>query len=356
MHTDAENDYDEPTGKHRKRPTPQQQRRRRWPAITIFVSFLALAVVLPFILSAGHVKDTSVLSSSFTLGGSVKSSEPLPVSYELAKKDSFGFFTDIDDKHWKRMQKASQREVLFRRPKSPEKDSEMGALWMLENVDPIFTCLHQRRIGGRGDGAKWVCDPHRLAEKEDCLIYSIGSAGQYQFEDGLISFLGKPHCEIHVFDPNRSYARNKDPEKKNIHYHNWGLRSSYRESPTFGNGYIFKSALDIVRDLGHEGRRIDIFKIDCEGCEWTTYKDWLNSKLDIRQILIETHISTHREDVPVNRFFREFVERGFLPFSKEANTHPNARPVGTLFEYGFVRLNPDFLGADYFTKSASKKR
>ena len=49
----------------------------------------------------------------------------------------------------------------------------------------------------------------------------------------------------------------------------------------------YMSMQETVKELGHENRVIDILKIDCEGCEWFTYKDWL--EFDIRQILVETH-------------------------------------------------------------------
>jgi hypothetical protein len=100
---------------------------------------------------------------------------------------------------------------------------------------------------------------------------------------------------------------------------------------------------ETLEQLGHTDRRIDLFKIDCEGCEWTSYKDWINESVDIRQIQIEVHASTRRpQDVPVSGFFQDLFDRGFVPFSKEANTHPAASPRGTLFEYGFIRLDKSF--------------
>jgi hypothetical protein len=51
----------------------------------------------------------------------------------------------------------------------------------------------------------------------------------------------------------------------------------------------FQTMEETVRKLGHAGRTIDLFKIDCEGCEWYTYKDWFQAGVDIRQVLVEVH-------------------------------------------------------------------
>ena len=97
-----------------------------------------------------------------------------------------------------------------------------------------------------------------------CLIYSIGSNGNYVFEGGLVDIIG-PICEIHVFDPG-SFER-PDKWADNIVYHPWGLVSSYDIYPTAREGEYY-SFQEIQRLLGHENRTVDIFKIDCEGCEW----------------------------------------------------------------------------------------
>lgn len=259
-----------------------------------------------------------------------------------AKYDSYGFFTDISDKNWELMKANARSEPLFLNISHPEHGSQNGAIWMMENFDPIFNCLHAKRIGGRGDGGKWVCDPHRLRGKKDCLVYSVGSRGEYKFEDGLIDFLGdKRQCEIHVFDPDPKFDReiNKD---KNIVYHSFGLKSSYRASRTWG-GLEFRTIFEVLHLLGHENRRIDIFKVDCEGCEWTDYKDWLDKRVDVRQLLLETHMTVRQENTTTSELFEAFIDHGFIPFAKEANTHPAAKPPGHLFEYGFVRLRASFL-------------
>jgi len=63
------------------------------------------------------------------------------------------------------------------------------------------------------DGAKWVCDPHRIAKKKDCLVYSVGSFGNTVFERGVKSEIGE-HCEVHTFDVEPSNARNGDFKSK----------------------------------------------------------------------------------------------------------------------------------------------
>jgi Methyltransferase domain len=177
-----------------------------------------------------------------------------------------------------------------------------------------------------------MCDPHRLvqqskrrmeqyqkegrlinrtADKEihsGCLIYSVGSNGNFQFEEGFQNtFPGA--CEIHTFDfTNFSQSV---PPNKNIFFHQWGLKSSYEEDKDKDEvlkANPFKTFQETILELGHEGRPIDVFKIDCEGCEWSTYKDWLAA--DLRQILVEVH---HAPSIAQN-FFSDLQRAGYVTF------------------------------------------
>ena len=133
-----------------------------------------------------------------------------------------------------------------------------------------------------------VCDPHRLERishdrklkqsrdgdindgSAGCLVYSIGSNGDFQFETGLQNLLGDRYdtCEIHIFD--MGDFEGKMPKGLNMHYHQWGLQkhSSTKEfdpSAEIEKGKEFYSLAETVQLLGHENREaIDIFKIDCE--------------------------------------------------------------------------------------------
>mmetsp|Transcript_10448 Transcript_10448/g.14961 ORF Transcript_10448/g.14961 Transcript_10448/m.14961 type:complete len:196 (-) Transcript_10448:205-792(-) len=191
-----------------------------------------------------------------------------------------------------------------------------------------------------GEGHKWVCDPHRL--RQDCLVYSFGSNGNFRFEHHLSQLA--PHCEIHVFDP--TDFRQKMGSLK-AHYHAWGLKPSYstdrskvyeKFSRRFENnldGLEFKTLHESVRELGHEGRRIDIFKIDCEGCEWRTYEDWIKGGVDLRQVFIEVH-----NFPPIaNKMFEDIHDEGFVIFHKEPNIQWGG---GNCVEFSFLRLHKDF--------------
>jgi hypothetical protein len=71
-------------------------------------------------------------------------------------------------------------------------------------------------------------------------------------------------CEIHIFDPNNFEVLGL--EAKNMYYHQWSLTSNDPSYKVNRDGYY--SLQEIQERLGHEGHTIDIFKIDCEGCEW----------------------------------------------------------------------------------------
>jgi hypothetical protein len=153
----------------------------------------------------------------------------------------------------------------------------------------FFTCPSLEKIGGLGDGPKWMCDIYRLAgqvkrrrqqaEKQSnydpdakhCLIYSIGSHdGNYKFEDGIVDSLGQL-CEIHVFDMG-DFDRGAKNTNRGITFHKWGLVSSYssvnNKATQLGNNITTHTFQEMKKLLGHEDRTLDVLKIDCEGCEW----------------------------------------------------------------------------------------
>ena len=143
--------------------------------------------------------------------------------YDLAIKQSFGFFDYIADEDWKFRQRLAQTRQDHPLDGPSTGGSQQSKLWYLNHYYPSFTCPHTVRVGREpGDGPKFICDPHRLVEvakkrNDTCLIYSIGSKGRFEFENGLVEFTASD-CEIHVIDPG-NYAR---ITPKNMIYHKWG--------------------------------------------------------------------------------------------------------------------------------------
>lgn len=134
---------------------------------------------------------------------------------------------------------------------------------------------------------------------------------------------------------------------KNANFYVHGLKPSYpswenqtqtitgAQRGTFGR--VFRRRLRTLQELrtimGHDGRVVDVFKIDCEGCEWKTYLDWL--QIDMRQLLIEFH------DVPGagNEIMQHLHDEGYVIFHKEANAEFAG---GNCVEYSMLRLSKNF--------------
>lgn len=258
-----------------------------------------------------------------------------------ASSESYGFFNDVTADDWRRMKDRVKNRRNHYNPALPTKFMDSPMAWYQNNFEPDFTCAHERRVGGMGDGPKWVCDPHRLggytkARKldggNDCLVYSVGSQGNFEFEIGLQKSINEHRdddvkCEIHVFDP-EDYS-GESPE--GIFFHPWGLESSAKKDKESN----YKSFQETVAALGHEGRFVDIFKIDCEGCEWRIYKDLLSTNVSLMQILVEVH-STPPAAID---FFETLQSAGYVTFHKEPNIMFGG---GSCQEYAMVKLAPSF--------------
>lgn len=300
--------------------------------------------------------------------------------YSVAYYQSYGFFDDISTDEWQRLRSIAKSSGMISAPRTsfdPHYDGndDDDTFWNAmpsnffygNNYDPNFSCRSEVRVGGLGDGPKYVCDPHRIpraatlnwrmlegsdSEKRRCLVYSIGCGGNVKFEVGLQELLGTNRCEIHVFDGN-DYAATV-PKHMDIHFHNWGLRRD--RGPNTNDDYSpdenmafplsrsldsmkYRSLSQTMKILGHTGEVLDILKIDCEGCEWKSAMDWLgeSSVPPPRQVLIEVH----RSPAPFARnWFDEMKKFGYVIFHKEPNL-PGC-PRGDCIEYGFLKLHPDF--------------
>jgi Methyltransferase domain len=246
-------------------------------------------------------------------GGASDVMMTVPHSSSLAHEQSFGYFDDVTDENWRQRQRRACAHKHYRSEAVHHvKDDTDPSRWYMLNYFPLFSCPNQERVGGAGDGAKWVCDPLRLKKQQKttkeettnevsarqapkvtaydatpqkavalpapdadssnnnnkCLVYSVGCSGNYDFEDGLVDLLGAGTCEIHVFDLSQDYTRPGDAHTNDIHFHYWGLKSSYDKSGLSAK-YTYKTLQETMQELGHTGRTVDLFKIDCEGCTCT---------------------------------------------------------------------------------------
>jgi hypothetical protein len=263
--------------------------------------------------------------------------------FKLAHDQSFGFFNDIPSSYWKRYQQIVSEYKKHKNPDNPIlsfRRSRKIQLFYQDNYEPNFSCAFERRVGQLGDGGKWICDPHRLKERMEgeqknndssssskCLVYSIGSNNDFSFETDFQQRFGGNGdlCELHIFDFG-DYESNM-PKGLNMHYHQFGL----------GDGDGLHTLAETIKLLGHEDRAgIDVFKIDCEWCEWDLIGDFIDPSIPkIKQLLVETHGVPEKKILP---FFDGLLDNGYVMFHKEANIIDTGRCV----EFGFLKLDKSF--------------
>jgi len=260
--------------------------------------------------------------------------------FTLAKSESLDFFDDVPSKHWELLkEKVAWQSPNYNSWALPHQDAngkERGdrrykkyGMFYQNHYEPDFVCQHERRIGKIGDGGKWICDPHRISKQESCLVYSVGSNNDFSFEESVIKEIGK-HCEIHTFDFGNYAEGAKQASERSggvIHYHKTFLGSD--KPPKY------KSLATVVKELGHQGRTVDIFKIDCEKCEWSTSNEWFDhSGITLRQIQVELH-GADLQLTP--KFFDLIYKNNYVITHKEANI-----AYGGAIEYALLKLSPKF--------------
>lgn len=144
---------------------------------------------------------------------------------------------------------------------------------------PIITCPPSRpikRYGGTSDGSKLLCDVTEKLQREGCVIYSLGSNGDYSFER---SMLKETRCQIHTFDCTYANGTSQDPSRH--HYHHWCLGGRQ-----IGDQY--RSWDNITASLQHTS--VDLLKMDIEGYEYDVLSSWRPGSVLPDDLSVEFHV------------------------------------------------------------------
>jgi hypothetical protein len=181
------------------------------------------------------------------------------------------------------------------------------------------------------DGGKWLCDLPALAGAEGCVVYSLGSNGQFEFE---LEMVARTPCTVHTFDCTLNETTLVLPSSPRIHFH--ALCAG--EGRTGDSRYQSLAAL--AAGLGHS--KVDLLKMDIEGFEYrvveSLYKDVLQGVTGAEQLLplqisLEVHTQSRVESFPelpwgrapglsaveLDAFWVPLTDLGYVVVSREDN-------------------------------------
>jgi len=259
---------------------------------------------------------------------------PVSDDYMLAKIQSHGLFQTLSQSKWLSI----QEQVKQNRKKQKETSNWIRHGDRSWHAD--FNCPYQHGVGERT-----ICHPlgigkassDRLAKgQNDCLVYSVVSdVKDLTFEKALLRVLGT--CEIHVFS-SHGLPNGVNPPP-NVHLHTWGFRGS-KNSANLNESNDLKSMQETIRLLGHEGKTVDLFMLDCDHCELNTFQDWFykltrggnQHAVDFMQIMVNVHGGSANV---LEGFFNHIQNEGYVTYYKGSKK-------GETRWYGFLKLSSDF--------------
>jgi FkbM family methyltransferase len=155
-----------------------------------------------------------------------------------------------------------------------------------------------------GDGAEWTLCPDTLCSNS--VIYSAGVGEEISFDLEIIRRFG---AIVHAFDPTpRSieWIKAKSLPEKFV-FHPYGVAAKdgvYKFNPPTNPYHVSHTIVNrdspwpaielpvyrvsaILQKLGHT--KIDLLKMDIEGAEYEVIEDLLDSRITVRQLLVEFH-------------------------------------------------------------------
>ncbi|KAK3888732.1 hypothetical protein Pcinc_007207 [Petrolisthes cinctipes] len=227
-----------------------------------------------------------------------------------------------------------------------------------------YACANKTQLGGIMvpylqqsylDGDKWICyEPGLAPDPKDCLVYSFGISNEWSFDDAMdkygcqvrLRYAGELDGgeegsdwaswvmlnEVYSFDPTMNLPNFK--RGSNIYFKNLGLEGYKGTLPEREQSKV-DTLGNIMRMLGHEGRRIDYLKIDIEGSEIPAleqvFSDAPHLLTQVSQLGMEVHPGIYSVDGNLDktskyyrvwRIYHLLECLGFQLIHMEANRNP----------------------------------
>ena len=224
--------------------------------------------------------------------------------------------------------------------------------WWQRFWEPCIACKDEERIGRIGDGGKWICDPQLVLSKP-CSVLSVGSSNEFSFEREMVE---RFRCTIHIYD----HTSNPPTPGVDIPAHLMHLVKFHRTA--FDTTVVDEQTTtlsvmvdNLIQAAGTD--RVDIFKIDCEGCEFSSFQSPENVQIvqkKVVQMQMEIHFGPNSLQQVSNLWFAMVNKFGMVPFHKEANIEFPMGGDGLALELAFlnqmyvkheVRQSPTFRDA-----------
>lgn len=137
------------------------------------------------------------------------------------------------------------------------------------------------------DGQRGICHFSSFNERDPCIIYSLGSAGDFSFEESVLA--QTKYCKIYTFDctlPDKEIHSMRKDER--LWFYPWcvSIKDEYPSSNYF-------TIATIMQKLKHQPGSLALLKVDIEGFELGILSGWRSRDLYLpEQILLEQHCAT----------------------------------------------------------------
>lgn len=195
----------------------------------------------------------------------------------------------------------------------------LGVLNLMYPTKTMFPCpVALSKVGDEkakaGDTAKIICGIEEQLNVEDCIVYSLGSHNEFDFEERVSKQF--PKCKIFTFD-----CTSNPPSQAihNVFFDKVCLGSSDVEIAGKGQFHTFKYLLK-----KNKHSFIQLLKMDIEGYEMEVFSSMLQlpySKSLPFQLSFETHQMhiAFQSAMLHHALFAQLKDAGYRPVSYENN-------------------------------------